>query len=131
MDFLKKHYEKILLGVVLVGLALAFVYLPFKIADEKQKLQDLNENLKRPVVKPLTNLDLSFADNALKRVATPMMLNLSTNSHLVNPIAWQQNGNVLIPKRKTGPDAVVGSGTKLHRKIGMCRASRCDTASNK
>jgi hypothetical protein len=29
MDFLKKHYEKIILGVVLIGLAVAVAVLPF------------------------------------------------------------------------------------------------------
>jgi hypothetical protein len=31
MDFLKKHYEKILLGVILLGLVAAAVLLPFMI----------------------------------------------------------------------------------------------------
>ena len=45
MDFLKKHYEKVLLGVVLLGLAVAVAFLPFKIASEKQKLEDMRNRL--------------------------------------------------------------------------------------
>jgi len=56
MDFLKKHYEKILLGIVLVGLAGAFVYLPVKIGAEKQQLVDMEQSLTHPKVRPLTNL---------------------------------------------------------------------------
>ena len=39
MDFVKKHYEKILLGFVLLGLVGALVFLPFMIASDQQKLQ--------------------------------------------------------------------------------------------
>ena len=35
MDFLKKHYEKILLGVVLLGLVGAMVFLPFLILHDR------------------------------------------------------------------------------------------------
>src|SRR5256885_7001379 len=108
MDFLKKHYEKILLGIVLVGLAVAFVFLPFKIADEKQKLQDLEQGLKNPRIKPLTNLDLTFADNTLKRVTTPLALDLSTTNRLVNPIPWQQGRDSRLYRvDRTAPAAVV------------------------
>ncbi len=62
MDFLKKHYEKVLLGVVLLGLAVAVAFLPFKIASEKQKLEDMRNTLINPNVKPLTNLDLTLPD---------------------------------------------------------------------
>ena len=61
MDFLKKHYEKVLLGVVLLGLAVAVAFLPFKIASEKQTLEDMRNQLIHPKVKPLTNLDLDPA----------------------------------------------------------------------
>jgi len=90
MDFIKKHYEKILLGVVLVGLAVAVAFLPFKIAAEKQKLDELVTTSTHPRVKPLTNLDLSFADNTLKRMGTPMLMDLTTSNRLVNPMPWQQ-----------------------------------------
>jgi hypothetical protein len=48
MDFLKKNYEKILLGVVLLGLAVAVGFLPFKIASEKQKLKDMSDSVLNP-----------------------------------------------------------------------------------
>ena len=37
MDFVKKHYEKILLTVVLLGLVGALVFLPFMIARRPAK----------------------------------------------------------------------------------------------
>ena len=40
MDFVKKHYEKILLTVVLLGLVGALVFLPFLIANDQQTVSD-------------------------------------------------------------------------------------------
>ena len=44
MDFLKKHYEKVMLGVVLLGLAVAVAVLPFMIASEKEKLEEMKSS---------------------------------------------------------------------------------------
>ena len=108
MDFLKKHYEKLLLGIVLVGLAVAVAFLPFKIGAENQKLADLSNSYKHPPVKPLTNLDLSISERALKRMAAPVDLDLSTTNRLVNPMAWQQTrDNRLIRADRSGPTAVL------------------------
>ena len=65
MEFLKKHYEKILLGVVLLAVAVAAGFLPIKITSEKQKLTDLNLQKKNPKAAPLTNLDLTISDKAI------------------------------------------------------------------
>ena len=37
MEFLKKHYEKVLLGVVLVGLTVGAASLPLMISGERQR----------------------------------------------------------------------------------------------
>ena len=41
MDFIKKHYEKILLSAVLLGLVGALVFLPFLIFNDRQRLEDI------------------------------------------------------------------------------------------
>jgi hypothetical protein len=110
MDFLKKHYEKILLGLVLIGLAVAFVFLPFTIGSEKQKLEDLQRSLTHPRIKALTNIDLSFADSALKRISAEARLDFTTSNRLVNPMTWQQTRDTpprLVPKDRSGPTAVI------------------------
>ena len=110
MDFLKKHYEKVLLGVVLLGLAVAVAFLPFKIASEKQKLEDMRNQLIHPKVKPLTNLDLALPDGVLKRVAVPALVDFSPPHRLVNPMAWQKaaDGHLIkVDSTNIGPSAVV------------------------
>jgi hypothetical protein len=109
MDFLKKHYEKVLLGVVLLGLAVAVAFLPFKITSEKQKLEDMRNALIHPKVKPLTNLDLTLPDGTLKRVAAPALVDFSTPHKLFNPMAWQKapDGHLIkVDSTNIGPNAV-------------------------
>jgi len=110
MDFLKKHYEKVLLGVVLLGLAVAVGFLPFKIASEKQKLEDMRNQLIHPKVKPVTNLDLALPDGVLKRVAAPALVDFSSPHRLFNPMAWQKavDGHLIkVDSTNIGPAAIV------------------------
>jgi hypothetical protein len=107
MDFLKKHYEKLILGVVLVGLGAAVAFLPFKISSERQTLDELTRTIVKGKVKPLTNLDLTIQENALKRMATPVSLDFGTSNKLFNPIPWMQTKDSpprLIPSNKAGPN---------------------------
>ena len=110
MDFIKKHYEKVLLGVVLVGLAIAVGFLPFKIASEQQELEVKRTGLLRPNVKQLTNLDLSLPETALKRVATPAVVDFGPPNKLLNPMKWQRAVDqhlIKVDSTSVGPHAVV------------------------
>ncbi len=107
MDFLKKHYEKILLGIVLVGLAGAVVFMLFYISGEQQRLADMSSSVLHPRVKELTNLDMSLPEQALKRVATPAVIDFGPPNRLFNPGAWQQTADKhLIPRENVGPTAL-------------------------
>jgi len=107
MDFIKKHYEKVLLGVVLVSLAVAVVFLQFVVSSEQAKLTELTTSILHPKVKPLTNLDATILDSALKGVAAPAMIDLGPPNRLFNPMPWQKSvDGRLIPSEKVGPNAV-------------------------
>lgn len=108
MDFLKKHYEKILLGLVLVGLLVAIGFLPFKVSSEKTTLQEMSQGLLQPKVQAISNLDLTVTLETLKRFSTPATINLGEPNKLFNPMPWQKRpDNSLIPGSKVGPLAVV------------------------
>src|SRR5436189_1438841 len=110
MDFLKKHYEKLILGVVLVGLVVAAGFIPFKIASERKELEEKREALIPRSVKPLTNLDLTVSQTSLKRVSEPIVLNLSVPHRLYNPVPWQKGANSQLFRyddSHIGPKAVV------------------------
>ncbi len=128
MDFLKKHYEKLILGLVLLGLAVAVAFLPFMIASERQSLEDTKNSVLNPRVKPLTNLDLSLPELALKRLATPALIDFSDPNKLFNPRAWQKaSDGRLILKENVGPMALVVTNiTPLYLKLSLDSVTMSD-----
>ena len=90
MDFLKKHYEKILLGVVLLGLVGAMVFLPVMILHDKTQLDDTRNGIITRPVKPLPALDLAAESNTTQRLQQPYRLDLETTNRLFNPVQWQK-----------------------------------------
>jgi hypothetical protein len=123
MDFLKKHYEKVLLGVVLLGLAVAVAFLPFKIASEKQKLEDMRNQLIHPKVKELTNLNFTLPDTVLKRMAASALVDFSAPNKLFNPMPWQKEADgrlTRVDATNAGPKAVtITKMTPLYLKLTL------------
>ncbi len=108
MDFLKKHYEKILLGLVLAGLIGVLVFMLFYIAADKKAMEDRATSLIHPRVTALTNLDLSAQTSAVARQQSPYNLDFETVNKVFNPFEWQRamDGS-LIPAKKTGLQVAV------------------------
>jgi len=123
MELLKKNYEKILLGVVLIGLGVAVGFLLIKINSERQKIEELANSLVNRPVKPLNPLDLAPAETSLKRLTTPAVLDFSRTNRIFNPMPWQQtrdNPPVLILASKSGPGlATVTNVTPLFTTITL------------
>jgi hypothetical protein len=121
MDFLKKHYEKLILGLVLVGLAVAVAALPFKITGDRQALEEKRNTLTRPKVQPLTNTDLTVSEAALKRTAARTESDFAPPNKLFNPMPWQKAADgQLIPATKVGPmAAAVTNITPLYLRITL------------
>jgi hypothetical protein len=99
MQFLKKNYEKVLLGLVLFGLVVAVGFLPFRITSEKETLADLRQKRFDFPVKPLPALDTNRYERVLKRVGTPIDLDLSGTNRLLNPVRWLKSpeGPIKVP----------------------------------
>jgi hypothetical protein len=106
MDFLKKNYEKVLLGLVLLGLVVAVGFLPYKIGSERQHLEDLKNRGERPIA-PLPPIDMSSFEAVSKKVTTPIDVSFSDPNKLFNPMPWQldRNGR-LLPATKVGPSVL-------------------------
>jgi hypothetical protein len=105
MDFLKKHYEKILLGVVLLGLVGAMVFLPFLILHDRNELEVTRTGIIHHAVRPLPPLDLTEQSNAIERLQLPYNLNFETTNRLFNPVEWQKAVN--------GPPIKIESGNEV------------------
>jgi hypothetical protein len=122
MDFLKKHYEKILLGLMLAGLIGVLVFMLFYIASDKADMANKRDSLINPRVKALTNLDLTLQDSAIARLKAAYSLDLETTNKLLNPMEWQQAlDKSLIPAaKKTGLQvAVVTNITPLYLIVSL------------
>lgn len=104
MDFLKKHYEKILFGVVLLGLLGALIFLPFMIRSDRQKQEEISRGIITHPVQPLPPLDLPEESNAIQRLQLPCHLDFETTNRLFNPVEWQRAVNGTLIKIETGKE---------------------------
>jgi hypothetical protein len=104
MEFLKKHYEKILLGLVLAGLIGVLVFMLFYISTDKQSMEDRANSLTHPKVTKLPDIDLTVQGNAIARQQSPYLLDFETVNKLFNPLEWQRglDGTLIPAAKKTG-----------------------------
>jgi hypothetical protein len=108
MDFLKKHYEKILLTIVLVGLVGALVFMAFIIPSEQEKVREIGAAIISAKVVALTNLDLTGQSNVVERLQSPYQLDFDTTNKLFNPVEWQRTPDGrMVPKTGVNPQAAV------------------------
>jgi len=93
MQFLKKNYEKIILGVVVLAALGLVASLPFLVSSEKQKLAEEENQVIKPNLTPLQPLDLSKEDEFIKRAHNSIALNLDNPHKIFNPVRWQLKNN--------------------------------------
>jgi hypothetical protein len=104
MDFIKKHYEKVLLGLVLVGLVVAAVFLLIMVSAERDSLEEARNNILKRPVKPLKELDLSHAEAVLANLQSPRSLDFSSTNKLFNPVRWKRTADGQLRKEQSGSE---------------------------
>jgi len=109
MEFLKKHYEKIILSVVLLGLAVVAAYLPIKVNQEKQREDERKQQLIGAPAKPFPPVDLSTNQAVLAKVKTPIKFDISGRHNLFNPVPWVKKPNGELIKVQTGDEIGIGA----------------------
>ena len=109
MEFLKKHYEKILLGLVLAGLVGALIFMPFYIASDNQAMNDVTESIINKSGTELTNLDLTAQTTVAARLHGNYNLDLETANRVFNPLEWQKapDGSLILASSHVGPQMIV------------------------
>jgi hypothetical protein len=115
MDFVKKHYEKIILSVVLMGVVGFLVFLPFVISSDQQRQKEMGDAVISPKVTPLPPLDLTQQTNALERLMSPANFDFSTTNKLFNPVVWKKAANGDLIKITSGNE--IGAGAAVVTKI--------------
>ncbi|HTB85324.1 MAG TPA: hypothetical protein VK742_16880 [Candidatus Sulfotelmatobacter sp.] len=122
MQFIKKHYEKILLGVVLAGLVGALVFMPFYISSDNAATREQTDTIINPSTKTLPDLDLSAQAAAAARLRGDYSLDLDTTNKVFNPQVWvrQSDGTIVPAANHTGPQMCVVTGiTPLYLVISL------------
>lgn len=109
MDFIKKHWEKVLLGVVLIGLLFAVVGLPIKIASEKEEMERIRVGITQTPVDAIEDLNPSRMERAIERTHRPAMLDLTTSNRVVNPVQWNRSPNGQLIRVLTGDEVGVAA----------------------
>ena len=102
MDFIKKHYEKVLLGAVLMFLTVAVFYMVIEIPREKGALKEKTSGIIRVSSKPLDSPDAARMKDAYDRLERKVTLNYSSGHNLFNPVTWQKQPNGSLLKVATG-----------------------------
>lgn len=115
MEFIKKNYEKIILGLVLLGLVGVLAFMPVMIISDQQRMRDLRTTVIPPRPQPLAPLDLSQQQAVLDRLKSPDNLDFSTTNKLFNPMKWQKDKSGALIKITTGNE--VGPGAAVVTKI--------------
>src|SRR5436190_537222 len=91
MQFIKKNYEKILLGLVLIGLVVVAVFLIFLVNSEKEEQARRRDSSRQLPPKTRPEPDLTQVEALLHRVQNPLYLNYSDSTNkLFNPERWQK-----------------------------------------
>src|SRR5271170_6625590 len=114
MDFVKKHYEKVLLAIVLLGLVAATASLPFIKAAQQTTITGIITTIIKPNNSPLTNLNLTVESNTVVRATNSFSVDFGPPNKLFNPMEWARTlDNRLIPVNgsNVGPAAVTVTKT--------------------
>ena len=121
MDFIKKHYEKVLLSVVLLGLVGALVFMALIIPSEQQKVRDIGEGIIGGRVVALTNLDWTERSNVIERLQSPYQLNFEDTNRLFNPVEWVRtaDGRMVKATEFTPNKAAVTGITPLYTALTL------------
>lgn len=91
MQFLKKNYEKILLAAVVLAALGVVAFLPILVSQERQKIDDLLNNVTHPVPKPMAQMDLKRVDSFIQKGQTKVAMDFTTGNKVFNPFRWQKD----------------------------------------
>jgi hypothetical protein len=110
LNILKKHYEKVILSVVLLGLAIAAAMLLLRVAAERERLDEVRRMNLVTAPRAIEPIDVSTNSSRSEPVATPRLrLSLHGTNNLFNPVQWQRRADQRLDKIVTGDETGPGA----------------------
>jgi len=106
-DNFKNHYEKLILGLALLGLGAAVVILMKASGDEQEKIKQYLTEVARRSPAPLKPVDLARLEDTLKKAQNPPALALAGEHNLFNPVKWQRRADGAWVKVTKGTEGTV------------------------
>jgi len=106
MDFIKKHYEKLVLSVVLLAVAVAAFLLVVEVGNVKQTLADQLQQRVTTKGTPLKPVDLSTNQAVVNRLSQRVQFTLDGDHNTFNPGTWEKTGEGF--RRKPGKAGLAG-----------------------
>jgi hypothetical protein len=109
LNILKKHYEKVVLSVVLLGLTIAAAMLVLQVASEKERLDSIRNLNLTTAPRELEPTDVSTNLVTLARLERPPSVILSGTNNLFNPVRWQRESDGRLVKIVHGNETGAGA----------------------
>lgn len=100
----KRHYEKALLALALLGLIAAVVLLNQKKSEETALLNQYQQGIPRRGSKPFPSADITSLEAKIRRATNASAINLTPPHNLLNPVKWQQRPDGSRVKVETGKE---------------------------
>jgi hypothetical protein len=98
----KRHYEKVILALALVGLVGAVFYLNAMKSAENEKIEKYNQNIGKRKPKPVPSVDVTALLTAVQHATNPPTMSFSPPHNLFNPVKWQKRPDGTLLKVETG-----------------------------
>jgi hypothetical protein len=107
MDFLKKHYEKIILGLVLVVVMFLALQIPSDINGEKRDQDERERKIKTQATNAVTPVDLVPMRQSVQNLNAPVPTKFAEPGHnVINPVLWKKGARGEMVKIPTPEDAI-------------------------
>jgi hypothetical protein len=107
-----RHYEKVLLVLVLIGLVASVGLLIKTRQDEEEKIRDYDQKVLKGKTKELPAVDLGVLTGALEAAKNPPALNFGLPHNLFNPVKWQKRPDGSVLPIRTGTE-IGGAALKI------------------
>jgi hypothetical protein len=107
MDFLKKHYEKIILGLVLLVVMFLALQIPSAIKKAKEDQDQRQRRIQNQATNAVTPADLGPMQQSVQTLSAPVSTAYSEPGHnILNPVLWKRGARGEYIKVPTPEDAI-------------------------